>query len=114
MSEGPDLREMLQQAQGLQSKMAELQQRVATLRFEADAGGGMVRVIATGDLRIAEIHVEPTLVEAKDREMIEDLTAAAVNAALRKAQEGVQAEVQRLQGGLDLGGLLRQFTGQGP
>jgi len=113
MSEGPDLREMLQQAQGLRSKMAELQQRVGALRFEADAGGGMVRVVASGDLRVLEIHVEPTLVDAKDREMIEDLTAAAVNAALKKAQEGVQAEVQRLQGGLDLGGLMQKLTGSG-
>jgi DNA-binding YbaB/EbfC family protein len=108
---GPDIGQMLKQAQGLQAKMAELQQRAATMRFEADAGGGMVRVVASGDLRIVEIHVEPTLIDAKDREMIEDLTAAAVNAALRKAQEGVQAEVQRLGGGLDLGGLMRQLTG---
>ena len=113
MSEGPQIGEMLEKARGLQAKMAELQQRVGTLRFEADSGGGMVRVVVTGELRIVEIHIEPTLVDAKDREMIEDLTAAAVNAAIRKAQEGVQAEVQRLQGGLDLGGLMRQFTGSG-
>lgn len=113
MTDQPNMADMLKQAQGLQSKMAELQQRVATLRFEADAGGGMVRVVASGDLRVIEIHIEPTLVDAKDREMIEDLTAAAVNAALRKAQEGVQAEVQRLQGGLDLGAMMRQITGAG-
>jgi DNA-binding YbaB/EbfC family protein len=110
-SSGPDIGQMLKQAQGLQAKVAELQKRAGAMRFEAEAGGGMVRVVASGDLRIIEIHVEPTLVDAKDREMIEDLTAAAVNAALRKAQEGMQAEMQRLQGGLDLGGLMRQLTG---
>ncbi len=113
MSSPPNIGEMLKQAQGLQAKMAEMQKRVATMRFEAEAGGGMVRVVASGDMRVLEIHIEPTLVEAKDREMIEDLTAAATNAALRKAQEGVQAEMQRLQGGLDLGGLLKRFTGSG-
>ena len=113
MSSPPDFRDMLQQAQNMQSKMADLQKRVATLRFEADAGGGMVRVVASGDMRVLEVHIEPTLVDARDRDMIEDLTAAAVNAALRKAQEGVQAEMQRLQGGLDLGGLLKQLTGSG-
>jgi hypothetical protein len=113
MAGGPELGDVLKQAREMQSKMAELQQRVAGLRFEADSGGGMVRVVVSGDLRVLDIRVEPTLVEAKDREMIEDLTAAAVNAALRKAQEGVQAEVQRLQGGLDLGGLVRQLTGAG-
>ena len=113
MSSPPNLGDMMKQAQGLQSKMAELQKRVATMRFEADAGGGMVRVAVSGDLRVLEVHIEPTLVDARDREMIEDLTAAATNAALRKAQEGVQAEVQRLQGGLDIGGLFRQLTGSG-
>lgn len=113
MSNAPNLSDVLKQAQGLQAKMAELQQRVTKLRFEADAGGGMVRVVASGDLRVVEIHIEPTLVDARDREMIEDLTAAAVNAALRKAQEGVQAEMQRLQGGLDLGALMRQLSGSG-
>ena len=113
MSNGPNMADILKQAQGMQAKVAELQQRVKTLRFEADAGGGMVRAVVSGDLRVLELHIEPTLVDAQDRDMIEDLTAAAVNAALRKAQEGVQAEMQRLQGGLDLGSLMRQITGDG-
>lgn len=113
MAGGPELGDVLKQARDMQSKMAELQKRVSGLRFEADAGGGMVRVVASGDLRVLDVHIEPTLVDARDREMIEDLTTAAVNAALRKAQEGVQAEVQRLQGGLDLGSIMRQLTGAG-
>ena len=60
----------------------------ATLQLmgqEHDAGGGMVRVVASGDLRVLEVHVEPTLVDAKDREMIEDLTATAISDAIAKA-----------------------------
>ena len=57
MSDGPNLGDMIEQARGLQSKMAELQQRVGTLRFEADAGGGMVRVVMTGDLRLVVAHL---------------------------------------------------------
>ena len=104
----PDLNDILKQAQGMQAKMTELQRKLGTLRFEADAGGGMVRVIVSGEMRVLDIHVEPTLVDAGDREMIEDLTTAAVNAALNKAQQGVQSEMQRLQGGLNLGALMGQ------
>ena len=95
---GPDMKEMLEQAQRMQSRIAELQQELSTRRFEASSGGGMVTAAVTGQLRVLEIRIEPSLFEESDRGMIEDLAAAAVNAALEKAQRSVQEELQQLQG----------------
>lgn len=94
---GPDLDEIIKQAQQVQAKMGELQRELAHRRFEAASGGGMVSAVVNGELRVLEIRIEPGLVTDGDREMIQDLTAAAVNAALTKAQQGVQQEFQRLQ-----------------
>ena len=105
MSSPPDLPQILAQAQKLQAKMGQLQRELAVRRFEGSAGGGMVTAVVSGELRVLEIRIEPTLVEDKDREMIQDLAAAAVNAALGNAQRGVQEEMQRLTGGLSLPGL---------
>ncbi|OUV35110.1 MAG: hypothetical protein CBC48_04505 [bacterium TMED88] len=95
---GPDMKEMLEQAQRMQSRIAELQQELSTRRFEASSGGGMVTAAVTGQLRVLEIRIEPSLFNESDPGMIEDLAAAAVNAALEKAQRSVQEELQQLQG----------------
>jgi len=100
----PDLGQILAQAQQMQSRMAELQRELATRRYEASAGGGMVKAVATGELRIVEIEIEPGLFSGGDREMVQDLCAAAVNAALTTAQRAVQEEIQRISGGLALPG----------
>jgi DNA-binding YbaB/EbfC family protein len=75
----------------------ELQEELAARRYEASSGGGMVNAAVSGALRVLSIEIEPTLFEGGDKGMIQDLTAAAVNAALAKAQEGAQAELGRLQ-----------------
>ncbi len=99
----PDLSALLAKAKQMQARLAEVQRDLAQRRIEGAAGGGMVTVVVTGDLRILEIRIEPSLVAAGDREMIQDLTAAAVNAALANAQRVVQEELQREQGALRLG-----------
>jgi DNA-binding YbaB/EbfC family protein len=91
----PDLGALLARAKEMQSRLAELQRELAQRRVEGTAGGGMVTVVATGDLRILEVRIEPSLLAGGDREMIQDLTAAAVNAALASAQRLVQEELQR-------------------
>jgi DNA-binding YbaB/EbfC family protein len=105
MSSPPDLPQILAQAQKIQAKMGQLQRELAVRRFEGSAGGGMVTAVVNGELRVLEIRIESSLIEEKDREMIQDLAAAAVNAALGNAQRGVREEMQRLTGGLALPGL---------
>ena len=96
----PDLGELMAKAQEMQGKLADLQRELAVRRVEGTAGGGMVRAVATGALRIVELRIESELLESGDHEMIQDLTAAAVNSALDAAQKLVQEEMQRLSGGL--------------
>lgn len=103
MSSPQDLSKLLERAQEMQSKVAELQRSLASRTFEGASGGGMVKVKASGELRIIKIEIEPGLVAGDDKEMLQDLVAAACNAALGNAQRGVQEEFQRLSGGM--GGL---------
>ncbi|OUW18759.1 MAG: hypothetical protein CBD18_02065 [Opitutales bacterium TMED158] len=91
------MQQMMQKAQEMQSKMAELQAELAARRFEASAGGGMVSAAVSGGLRVLSVEIEPGLIADNDRGMIQDLTAAAVNAALTKAQEAVAAEMAKMQ-----------------
>jgi len=91
------MQQMMQKAQEMQSKMGELQAELAVRRFEASAGGGMVSAAVSGGLRVLSVEIEPGLIADNDRGMIQDLTAAAVNAALTKAQEAVAAEMAKMQ-----------------
>ena len=91
------MQEMMQQAQQMQTRMAELQNELSVRRFEGSSGGGMVQASVSGALRVLSIEIEPSLVTGGDQPMLQDLVAAAVNAALSKAQEGVQKELAGLQ-----------------
>ena len=97
MSEG-NFGDLLKKAQEMQGRMVQLQQELARRTVEGQAGAGMVTAVATGELRILEIRIEPELLAGGDRDMIQDLVAAAVNAALVKAQQMVQEEMQRVAG----------------
>jgi DNA-binding YbaB/EbfC family protein len=103
---GADFEKLFGKAREMQSRVADLQRDLARRRFDGTAGGGMVKAVCSGDLKILEIHIEPSLHAAGDLPMIQDLTAAAVNAALANAQRSVQEELQRTSGGLDLAGLF--------
>ncbi|HEB87993.1 MAG TPA: YbaB/EbfC family nucleoid-associated protein [Deltaproteobacteria bacterium] len=92
-----DLQKMMQRAAQMQSQMGDLQKELATRRFEGSSGGGMVEATVSGALRVLSIRIEPSLLSGEDRAMLEDLVAAAVNAALAKAQEGVGQELARMQ-----------------
>jgi DNA-binding YbaB/EbfC family protein len=94
----PDWTELVRKAQEVQSRMAQVQQDLARRSVEGSAGGGMVTAVATGELRIREVRIEPALLASEDRAMLQDLVAAAVNAALAAAQKMVQEELQRVAG----------------
>ena len=98
----PDLAELLAKAQQAQTKLADLQRQLAARRVEGSSGGGMVRAEVSGAMRVLSISIEPSLLASNDREMIQDLTAAAVNAALTNAQRLVQEEMQKASSGLGL------------
>lgn len=91
----------------MQAQMARVQEELANKTVEATAGGGVVRVVASGDLEIKELEIDPAAVDPDDVEMLQDLVVAAVNEALRKAQDMANAEMAKITGSLNIPGLPR-------
>ena len=96
---------MLKQAQKLQSKIFQLQDQLADKTVETTVGGGMVKAVANGRQELLSIKLEPEVVDLDDVQMLEDLIVAAVNDALKKAQEMVTEEMTKLTGGFKIPGL---------
>lgn len=92
-----EMQEMMQRAQQMQSRMGDLQRELAARNFEASSGGGMVEATVSGGLRVISIKIEPSLLTGDDQSMLQDLIAAAINAALAKAQDSVAQELARVQ-----------------
>ncbi len=91
---------MMKQVQEMQKQMAKAQEELADEEVEASAGGGMVTVKVTGDLKITSIKVDPGVVDPDDVEMLEDMVMAATNEALRSAQELASQKMGGLTGGM--------------
>ena len=92
---------MMKQAQQLQASMQKAQEEIAALEVSGEAGGGMVKVTVNGRHEVKRVQIEPSLM-GEDREMLEDLIAAAMNDAVRKAEAASQAKMAGLMGGLQL------------
>ena len=85
--------------------MGQLQQELETKTIEAQAGGGMVRVVVNGKFEIVSLKIEKEVVNPEDIEMLQDLITAAVNEGIRKSQEMASAEMAKITGGLDIPGM---------
>jgi DNA-binding YbaB/EbfC family protein len=98
-----DMAKLMKQAQEMQSKLAETQERIAALEAEGTAGAGMVKAVATAQGELKSLRVEQTLLDGtEEKEVLEDLIVAAVNDAVRKAREAGQQEMAKLTEGLPL------------
>jgi nucleoid-associated protein EbfC len=102
MASGFDLGGLLKQAQALQEKLASAQQDLATKTVEGSAGGGMVTAVVNGRLEVVSIAIDPSMLESPDRDMLQDLVVAAVNAGIRAAQKMMGEEMGKLTGGLGI------------
>lgn len=102
---GGNLNNLVRQAQKMQQEMLKVQEELEDKMVEASSGGGAVTVTANGKKEIKEIKIKPEAVDPQDIEMLQDLVVAAVNEALRKAEEMANKEIARVTGGLG-GGLL--------
>jgi len=96
---------MLRQVQKMQHEMEAAQEQLKHEIVEASAGGGMVTVKVSGDLEVKAITIDPAAVDPEDVEILGDMVLAAVNEALRMAQELAARKLGGATGGLDLGGL---------
>jgi DNA-binding YbaB/EbfC family protein len=98
--------DLLKQAQEMQSRMAKIQEELANKTVQGSAGGGMVQVTVNGQFQMTAVQIEPSVVNAAEKEMLEDLILAAVNDGMRKARELASSEMSKLTGGLKIPGLM--------
>ena len=97
-----NLGQMMKQAQEMQAKMAEMQERLALIEMSGAAGGGMVEVTVNGKGEMRRIKIDPGLIVPDDVEVLEDLIVAAANAAKAKVESHTAEEMQKVTGGLNL------------
>ena len=95
-----DFNKMMQQVQEMQAQMQQAQEELKNETVEATAGGGMVKVVATGGGEIKEITIDPKAIDPDDPEMLADMVVAAVNEALRSSQSLMEAKLGPALGGL--------------
>ena len=96
--------DLLKQAQEMQGRIAKIQDELGQKTVEGSAGGGMVQVTINGQFNLTAVKVEPSVINPTEKEMLEDLIAAAVNDGMRKARDMVSTEMSKITGGLS--GLL--------
>ena len=96
----PNMQGMMKQLQKMQEKMAQVQAELEKKTVSAEAGGGMVRVLANGKQQIAKIQIEKEVINPEDAEMLEDLILAAVNKALDESQKMAQEEMSKATSGM--------------
>lgn len=97
-----NLGQMMKQAQQMQAKMAELQERLAEAEVTGASGGGMIEVTMNGKGEMRRIKIDPALADPNDVEVLEDLIVAAANDAKAKVEAEVAARMRELTGGLEL------------
>ena len=105
MPQPPNMQQMLKQVQKMQQDMEAAQEQLKHEEVEASAGGGMVTVKVSGDLVVKSIVIAPEAIDPDDPELLQDMVLAAVNEAMRAAQELQQTRLGGLAGGMDLGSL---------
>jgi hypothetical protein len=100
-----NINNIMKQAKKMQEKIGKLQQELEAKTIEAQAGGGMVRVVVNGKFEVVSLKIEKEVVNPEDIEMLQDLIAAAVNEGIRKSQEMASSEMSKITGGLGLPGM---------
>ena len=100
------MNEMIRQAQIMQRKMTEKQEELKTREVEASSGGGMVTVRVNGAQEVLTVDIEDSVMEAGDKEMLQDLVLTATNEALKKSKEMTEKELSALTGGINIPGMF--------
>lgn len=99
-----NMQKMMLQARKMQEEVAKAQEEVALLEAEGTAGGGVVKIVATGDSFIKKVSISPDAVDPEDVEMLEDLVLAATNEALSRVNELAKMRMESATGGFNLPG----------
>ena len=94
---------MIKQAQKMQQDMMRMQQELQEKEYDAAAGGGVVKAVVNGKHELKDLVIDPEAVDPEDVEMLQDMIVAAVNEAMRAADNDANSTMQKLTGGLNLG-----------
>lgn len=98
-------KKMIKQAQQLQKNMMKMQEELESATVEATAGGGAIKAVVTGKMRLESLEIDPEAVTPDDVDMLQDLVIAAVNEGMEKAQEMASSRMSSITGGLNIPGL---------
>ena len=101
-----NMQQLMKQAQRMQENMQKKQAELNAQEFSASSGGGMVKVTVNGAREVLSVEIDPQCVDPDDVEMLQDLVLAAVNEALRTANDTTEREMNKLTGGLNMPGLF--------
>lgn len=101
-----DLRHLMKQAQQMQKRIAEMQEKLQDETMEATSGGGMVTAVVNGKHELLSLKINKQVVDPEDVEMLEDMVLGAVNEAMRKAAEHIQSEMEKVTGGMNFPGMM--------
>ena len=97
-----NIMKMMKQAQELQGRVQQMQEELASLLVEGQAGGGLVKVTLNGKMEARSVKIDPSLLKPEDAEMVEDLILAALQDAKGKAEQAMQEKMREVTGGLPL------------
>ncbi len=96
-----DINDLMKQAQAMQQNMQDMQKQLAQKEVQGEAGAGLVKVTMNGRHDVKKVEIDPSLL-TEDKEMLEDLLAAAVNDAVRRVEETSKASMSDLTGGMQM------------
>lgn len=102
---GGNMGNMMKQVQKMQKQMEQTQKEIEEKEIEVTAGGGAIKAVVNGKKELLSIDIDESVVNPEDIEMLEDLVLAAVNEALRKAEDMMAKEMGKLTGGMNIPGL---------
>ena len=103
---GMNRSQMIAQARKMQEQLIAVQQKVVSTEVSACAGGGAVKVTATGSMRLTSLTIDPEALDPEDVEMLQDMILAAVNDALESAEQMASQQMGSVTGGLNIPGLF--------
>ncbi|MDY2788905.1 MAG: YbaB/EbfC family nucleoid-associated protein [Atopobium sp.] len=101
-----NMAQMMKQARKMQEQLAQAEEALKDAEVSSSAGGGMVKVTATGNMRITSIQIDPQAVDPDDVELLQDMVMAAINDALTSAQNLANQQMGAITGGLNIPGLM--------
>ena len=101
-----NMQQMMKQARKMQEQLAAAQDKLKDVEVSASTGGGMVKVVATGEMQVKSIEISPDACDPEDVEMLQDMVLAAVNDALSSAEQMASQQMSSVTGGLNIPGLF--------